>query len=286
MTPTAFRPCFACTSRNVAAIVSSACGQLTGVNRPCCPVALSSGWRARPSARDRVVLGEALRAEHAAVHRVGRIAADAHRASVLDPDEHAAADRAVPARRRDPAVGRFCADTKPATGSTVYAYRSACVSRPSSRRTSCGLAPDLQVWRRQVLRDDADEEQVAAEDLAGERQHEARAHHAAAPAATSGSTMPPRASRIAAHDEVRLERRRQQARRALQFDAAPRRSAARSARRRAPVARRPWRRRRARASARRSSPSAAASSGPRAAAVRLNCTGVNGVFQAGRDGTR
>ena len=33
-------------------------------------------------------------------------------------------------------------------------------------------------------------------------------------------------------------------------------------------------------------PTAAAKSGPSVAAVRMNCTSVNGVFHAGRDGTR
>ena len=74
------------------------------------PAARSAGLEQRlPRAaigRDRVVLGKAFRAQHAAVHRMVGVATYTHGAPVLDPDEHAAAHRAVAARRRDPPVGR------------------------------------------------------------------------------------------------------------------------------------------------------------------------------------
>ena len=61
---------------------------------------------ARPVLRvDGVMLREALGAEHPAVHRMIRIAADADGAAVADADVHAAADRAVAAGRRDPPLG-------------------------------------------------------------------------------------------------------------------------------------------------------------------------------------
>ena len=53
---------------------------------------------------DGVVFGQALRAQHAAIHRVIGIASHRHGAAVLDADEHAAAHRAVSARGRHPAV--------------------------------------------------------------------------------------------------------------------------------------------------------------------------------------
>ena len=53
---------------------------------------------------NRLVLGQAFWTEHAGVDGMIRIAANAHRPSVFDADEHAAADRAVPAGRRDPVI--------------------------------------------------------------------------------------------------------------------------------------------------------------------------------------
>ena len=53
------------------------------------------------------MLGEPFRTERAAVDGMIRIAADAHRAAVLDADEHPAADRAVAAGRRHPAIGNL-----------------------------------------------------------------------------------------------------------------------------------------------------------------------------------
>ena len=53
---------------------------------------------------DGVMLREPLRAEHAAVDRMIRVAAHRHRAVALDADEHPASHRAVAARRRHPLV--------------------------------------------------------------------------------------------------------------------------------------------------------------------------------------
>src|SRR5215831_20328944 len=53
---------------------------------------------------NRLVFREALRAQHAGVDGMIRIAPDAHGAAVPDADEHPASDGAVPARRRYPSV--------------------------------------------------------------------------------------------------------------------------------------------------------------------------------------
>ena len=53
---------------------------------------------------ERVVLGQALGAQLAAVHRMVGVAARGHGFAVLDADQHAAADRAVAARRLHPRV--------------------------------------------------------------------------------------------------------------------------------------------------------------------------------------
>src|SRR5262249_17059944 len=50
------------------------------------------------------VFRQSFRAQHAGIDWVGRVAAHANSATVLDADEHPASDRAVPACRRDPAV--------------------------------------------------------------------------------------------------------------------------------------------------------------------------------------
>src|SRR4029453_707338 len=67
---------------------------------------LTLEWVARPVVRSNcVVLGQTLRTEHSAIDWMIRIAADCHRPSVANSDEHAAAHRTVTARRRDPALG-------------------------------------------------------------------------------------------------------------------------------------------------------------------------------------
>ena len=53
---------------------------------------------------DRVVLGQSFGAQHSAVDWMVWIAAYRHRTVSLDADEHAAAHRAVAARRRHPLV--------------------------------------------------------------------------------------------------------------------------------------------------------------------------------------
>src|SRR5690606_2576001 len=52
-----------------------------------------------------VVFGQTLRAQSPAVDGMAGVALDGDGLAVSDPDQHPAADRAVPARRGDPRVG-------------------------------------------------------------------------------------------------------------------------------------------------------------------------------------
>ena len=288
MTPTASRPCCAWTSRNRAAIVDERRRPRSTRGEPAVP-ACSSGCRARFSASKRVVLGEALRAEHAAVHRVIRVAADADRPAVLDADEHAAADRAVAAGRRHPAVGDAAAPRRSRQfridGVGVAVRAGVEAEQPLQR--SCRLASELEVRRRHVRRHDADEEQIAAERLRRPAPARTRPTAARGPAATSGSATAAGAEqqRPAAMN-ASLEASSTAAAPCPQLDAVggdqpdeakcDQQRAARppSPPRRWPRPVRRWRR------------PPAPSSGPSGRAVRLNWSSVNRVFHAGRDGTR
>ena len=75
----------------------------------------TSRRRQPPVGGDRLVLGQALRAQPAAVDRVVGVALHGHGPPVAHAEQHAAADRAVPARRAHPAVdGAAGADRPPA----------------------------------------------------------------------------------------------------------------------------------------------------------------------------
>ena len=243
------------------------------------------------------MLRQPLRAEHAAIDRMIRVAAHADGAAVLDADEHAAADRAVAAGRRHPACpapsARRCSrqPDRPRRCSDRRACRVRAVASES-----CGLACRREVGRGQVLGHHADEEQVAAERSRRRREAQRDDHHAA-PASTGRCRSAARPQRAAAAPlrRARAARRAARSGREQTVDssrAVPRSSrlsdamqrknrsassttARRPSRPRPSASQRGCRRRRRRRTAARALP-----------AVRLNCSSVNGVFHAGRDGTR
>jgi hypothetical protein len=69
-----------------------------------------------PGSIDRQVLGEALRAEAPAVHRMVRVALHGDRLVVAHADQHAAADGAVAARRAHPGVDGAAGAHRPLDG--------------------------------------------------------------------------------------------------------------------------------------------------------------------------
>ena len=137
------------------------------------------GVVSRPSARDRVVLGQALRAQPAAVDRVVGVALHGDGPAVAHAEQHPAADRAVAAGRAHPPVGGAAGADRPAARLVDVGVAVAAVvdaeqpaDRPELPTTRHRVAPGGAAPERagHVERDDGDEEQPAADQLAdGER---------------------------------------------------------------------------------------------------------------------